>query len=510
MKSFRIKGIKAFQDSTNIEIKPITIFVGENSSGKSSLLRFIPVLAQTFQEDVITPLLFFGKMIDYGNYESVSYNSEGKSLEFEFVIDNFFNKSNLFRMMPLGLNLERKDLIRDIMKEDLILNIKLLKFNKKINIEKFSVSKNSGDSIFSISFIEKNKYKVDSQIFKGIETIKNVPIDFNKFIPRIKYRFLDEIFEKLILEKYEGIDIEKILNFSYKKRRIRDEEGIESILTDKEKQAVEEVEKFEFQFEIIDRLLEYIERYCHDYSSDITYIGPFRKDPERVYRESESIYKNVGVKGENTGFVLKQSYNEQNELLGKVSNWLSKSLDISLGIKEVYKNNLFEIVIKGNQSYEANIIDVGYGISQVLPIISQIYKEKDQEEERYYRFKIRNGLKTFLVEQPELHLHPKAQAQLADLFVEKAIEDKNNRIILETHSEHLIRKLQVLVADPKVEINKDDIAIYYVYRDKGEGAKVQQMFLNNKGQFSEEWPSGFFDKSSQLTDELLGFLFGDL
>ncbi|MGB0932420.1 MAG: AAA family ATPase, partial [Chitinophagales bacterium] len=67
MKSFQLKNIKSFKDTGEIELKPITIFVGKNSSGKSSLVRFPVVLAQTFLEDTISPIVFNGKYLDYGN-----------------------------------------------------------------------------------------------------------------------------------------------------------------------------------------------------------------------------------------------------------------------------------------------------------------------------------------------------------------------------------------------------------------------------------------------------------
>ena len=71
MKSFRVKNIKSFVDSGNIEIAPITIFVGGNSCGKSSLIRFPAVLSQTFIAETDSPIKFYGKMLDYGNYEDV-------------------------------------------------------------------------------------------------------------------------------------------------------------------------------------------------------------------------------------------------------------------------------------------------------------------------------------------------------------------------------------------------------------------------------------------------------
>ncbi len=86
MKSFQLKNIKSFKDTGEIELKPITVFVGKNSSGKSSLVRFPVVLAQTFLEDTISPIVFngiSGKYLDYGNFEDVVFGHEGDEVEFK-------------------------------------------------------------------------------------------------------------------------------------------------------------------------------------------------------------------------------------------------------------------------------------------------------------------------------------------------------------------------------------------------------------------------------------------
>lgn len=107
------------------------------------------------------------------------------------------------------------------------------------------------------------------------------------------------------------------------------------------------------------------------------------------------------------------------------------------------------------------------------------------------------------MEQPELHLHPAAQAELANLLVRSANMSRSRRILVETHSEHLIRKLQVLIADPEVPIDSDQVAFYYVEKDVDGNSHIRKMDINKNGQFEKVWPSGFFDKSYELTSELL-------
>ena len=107
-----------------------------------------------------------------------------------------------------------------------------------------------------------------------------------------------------------------------------------------------------------------------------------------------------------------------------------------------------------------------------------------------------------LVEQPELHLHPAAQSRLADLFATCLSTNKNARFIIETHSEHLISRLQVLIADENWPITADMVQILYVDKnDKGE-AIIEEMKIKENGKFEKAWPSGFFDQGYMLARQL--------
>ena len=244
-----------------------------------------------------------------------------------------------------------------------------------------------------------------------------------------------------------------------------------------------------------------IQDYLRNEAEKTAYIGPFRENPKRTYRDSESNFNDVGVNGENTSMILRQAAQEDRKLLNNVSDWLYKTMGYSLSIKDV-GNGLYSLFVCGNKETD-NIIDVGYGISQVLPIVTQLYNENDYRRSPYTANTTKR--RTVIFEQPEIHLHPAAQAQLADLFVE-CINDKKgavNRILIETHSEHLIRKLQVLVADPDVKISDDQVAIYYVDKDEKGDSYVEKMKLCENGQFEKTWPTGFFDKSYELTKMLM-------
>ncbi|MBE0551277.1 MAG: DUF3696 domain-containing protein, partial [Ignavibacterium sp.] len=151
-----------------------------------------------------------------------------------------------------------------------------------------------------------------------------------------------------------------------------------------------------------------------------------------------------------------------------------------------------------NSNTFSNLANASSGLLQILPIISTSFfvPNLDKVFSKYIR----------LIEQPELHLHPKLQAMLAEFFCHKALRDRT--FIIETHSEHFIRKIQVLIAKSDQEKShqdlKDRVGVYYFQKDKDTGqTSVKEMQMEDNGFFKEPWPDGFFDEASDLAYALL-------
>ncbi len=138
---------------------------------------------------------------------------------------------------------------------------------------------------------------------------------------------------------------------------------------------------------------------------------------------------------------------------------------------------------------ETNLAGASSGLLQLLPIIFKSLRFK-ADPSNVFKF----------IEQPELHLHPKLQSSLAEFFSSKNILD--NDLIIETHSEHIVRKIQVLIAQGK--LNKEKVGIYYFDKDEKAGiTSIKDMELEDNGFFKEPWPNGFFDEASDLAYALL-------
>ncbi|MBK8577477.1 MAG: DUF3696 domain-containing protein [Candidatus Accumulibacter sp.] len=140
----------------------------------------------------------------------------------------------------------------------------------------------------------------------------------------------------------------------------------------------------------------------------------------------------------------------------------------------------YEVLVKTHpKSPEVRLTDVGFGVSQVLPALVQAFYAPHGS--------------TVWMEQPEIHLHPMAQSNLADVFVSavKSYEDsvpRNMQLIIETHSEHFLTRLQRHVAEQLIDA--DDVAIYFVNR-KGAAVEMEALRLNMFGEI-ENWPENFF------------------
>jgi predicted ATPase len=136
--------------------------------------------------------------------------------------------------------------------------------------------------------------------------------------------------------------------------------------------------------------------------------------------------------------------------------------------------NMYQVrVMKDIDSAPVLITDVGFGVSQILPIITLCYYVPDYS--------------TVIIEQPEIHLHPLVQSGLADVFID-AVKKKNIQLIIESHSEHLLRRLQLRIAEEKIP--NDDVKLYFCSTEKDQ-SKITNIQMDSFGNI-KNWPNDFF------------------
>ena len=198
---------------------------------------------------------------------------------------------------------------------------------------------------------------------------------------------------------------------------------------------------------------------------------------------------------------------------GFVNKWLDKfgiadSIEV-VGTAEGI--GIMVYLIRGNE--KCLLADEGYGITQLVSLFLQMENtiientrsrtitDPETYEETYEYYYIHSFI---AIEEPEIHLHPKYQSLLADMFVE-AYQKYNIHFIIETHSEYLIRKLQVLVADKENKLTPNDVSLNYVDKDENGISTNRKIEILEDGRLSEPFGPGFFDEADSLAMDLMKF-----
>lgn len=219
--------------------------------------------------------------------------------------------------------------------------------------------------------------------------------------------------------------------------------------------------------------------------SNVFYLGPTRVDPQRFYHWQGTHPKDIKQWGNQTidallsARVRKLKTNQDKEKIpieDKISMWLQEM--------ELAHSFSLDLVPKGAQEYEIRVqknslsppvtlVDMGYGLGQFLPVLVLCYYAPERS--------------TLILEQPGIHLHPRVQSQVADLLIE-VVKERNIQILVESHSEHLLNRLQRRIAEEKITV--DETALYFCRNDDGE-SKIEQLKMDEFGNISN-WPDKFF------------------
>jgi len=217
------------------------------------------------------------------------------------------------------------------------------------------------------------------------------------------------------------------------------------------------------------------------------YLGPLRDFPQRHYVWSGSEPADMGRRGERAidavlasrergKYISPGRKRRKQSLEERVAHWLKElGLISSFSVKAIAKgSNLYEVRVKKSaHSSEVLITDVGFGVSQVLPVIVLCNYVPEGS--------------TILLEQPEIHLHPSVQSGLADVLID-AVRNRNLQIILESHSEHLLRRIQRRIAEESLK--PEEVALFFCDVTQGESV-LSSLEIDLFGNISN-WPRDFF------------------
>lgn len=516
MLSIRLEHFRNFIDTGRIDLKPLTILVGKNSSGKSSVARFLPLLRQSVEARSSVPILWYGEFVDFGSITEVSTKLSEGNVSFEIEVPaqgyfrrRMFRRSRVRRSDNTWVN---KISFRLILQDE---NSKtgIVGFEIKLDDDRVRILIGKGGSVES-AYVNKSDY---SYLFQ-----KNVKVDIQQLVPtlillesnernnwmgptfsfppaefalhkemrnnlhggfsestlkdlcdRIQFAHPDEFFRRI-----------KTIGSEYKSWR----DLIELFSNNERAETFERIRHLALISELPDILFQLDRMFSLTFRS-VGYIGPSRDQGQRYHRIRELAVQELDPAGTNLAMFL-QSLSKQQQ--SEFSDWAEQYLGYAVHARSI-PGHVSVMLREAGSIHEYNITDVGYGLSQVLPVAVQLWAYSSNVRRRGV------ALSFLTIEQPELHLHPSHQANLADLFA-GALHNQGNQssnnlsLIIETHSQHLITRIGDLIRNGK--ISHDDVVIYLFDKDEVDGPTlIRTSDFDEEGDL-QNWPFGFFSAES--------------
>ena len=560
---------KAFEKG-EIKLKPITILLGANSVGKSSIINLLLMLQQTANSsNYKSALRLHGENVSMGECENIFRNKDmDKNIVIDFELENEKLKTYLSGYLPdflfnqiieiysflkkreqqkpnqIDINISTKKIKSKEQLLEYVSNIEELrkKIEKKsshgkedkliLSLCKVINKKNSiallYDFITEVNKIKNNIFKLSFEICivksntedvlkicrislsnEG-KRIINIKFDFNN-----KNTFYDNItVTSDFIENKELIDITTKEEF---KQSIKYDSTIFSSIS----QNVDRWDRWDMLYfqhrfflndffeddnnkskhSIVTQILLQIinisvESVKNQFKRElVNHVTPLRATPKRYYFLDKANINTIldTFDGNSLTEILKEDENVKS----KVNKWL-ETFGLTVNV-DTLQDVIHKLKIH-QHSLDLDIIDVGFGISQILPVIVQGF------------LSFENSLT--MIEQPETHLHPKMQADLADLFIDivgaipqskllrKATSNPQKFLLIETHSEYLLRRLRRRISEGKLLAK--DVAVYFIEPPKNDcsSAEIKEKEVNDTGFF--EYPKDFMD--SELEKDMISFI----
>lgn len=431
LSSLRLENFKAWR-KLDIEFGKVTGLFGNSSSGKSSVFQFLLMLKQTKNATNRRLVLDFGGvngLVNLGNFRDVVHKHDEKEM-MRWRID-------WTAPVPRLLRMSRGEL------DDIILKGDQLQTECGVTwahseLQARYLRYNFGESGFALQPVsaDRSTFRLTTNLEPRFRFLPN-----RHGHPRLHGPIKTHLFPSDLRISYGNA------NF---------------------------LNEFEFEYESL--------------MEQVFYLGPLREYPRREYSWAGAVPYDVGLRGEGTvEAILAATANGEERSLGPgqqrepfqgvIGHWLKRlGLVESFEIHEVAEgSNLYRTRVKTHrESSEVALTDIGVGVSQVLPALVLLYYVPERS--------------IVLLEQPEIHLHPSVQSGLADLILTVA-KTRHLQVILESHSEHLLRRFQRRVAEERMA--SEDITLYFTSMAADGTARLQDLELNAFGEIMN-WPESFF------------------
>lgn len=529
--AIRIKNLRSLNNTGFIEIKPITILVGKNSAGKSTFARVFPLLRQSVEENKRAPILWYGRLVDFGAFpDALNKSGNAEEIEFSFripIVKNFDpnemskNEYFSFRSSMSILNNTEAEISLQIKKESggqgtyaskveisLFGNSCSIEFLNSDSVSRIVVNDFAWQASEEPEFITQQRNLIPKISFIAHKVTKDPASDEpivveleNPFSIKLKQLLSQyihgntsaETIERMIEELPIGDDAELIRALALMPNAPPSwRNHMNQVTSDSD--WFKRTRNLIFAYKI-EEILSNMDLELAGFFSGIRYLEPLRASAQRYYRRQELAVDEIDSKGANVAMYLdslshseKDSFEEWTKIhFGVTISTTNEGGHIALKLKEV------------GGTHNTNLADMGFGFSQVLPIAVQLWSStRSSRRRRATQMLTRRRLNStcLVIEQPELHLHPDYQARLADIITAAMFKNDGSRrgslsVIAETHSPNLINRLGQLVEQGR--LNSEDVQI--VLFEKQSSDSDTQISISNfdSSGVLQNWPFGFFE-----------------
>jgi len=482
---------RIFKTKNKFDLSPINFLIGPNSSGKSSIFKALLLLKSNITNN-LQILDFSTTNHNLGSFDNTinkSCNTKSLTFGFEATLNDSYNSS--YSKLPYTT---RRSIYNILVEEH---------SEKEVGVKIFLTYKKNDISgkLKKIEIFKENDKKSFLILEIGDPSDEYHKLFFNHDIV-LKDKVLKRNFLDLIVNK--NFTIEKIdNNYTYRTSvnlKINEnnipkyyDEPI-SVFSQLFGKFLDTVVKSDTKDKRLHNFFKSmpLRRILKDFSSlleNTEYIEAVRANTKRLYtNDSQGTSFNELILEYRSRDISDISINFMNK-------WLRK---FDIADKVIFDNieGVANTVSLMKDEEKIALADLGYGITQFLPIIMRISLEEPIKKRDYIIVK-----KTVLLEEPETNLHPKLQSLLADFLVD-AIKTFEIRLIIETHSEYIIRKMQLLTAEKSIHHN--DTSIYYFNNsNKSEENQIIKINIQENGTLTDDFGDGFYDEATELKYKLL-------
>ena len=504
METIRIKNFRSFIDTGEIAINKVNILLGQNSSGKSSFLNLFPMFKETTKNELRSPLMWFGEgTYDFGAYNNVHCRmaKKGEPVVFEFSWKSLQKKKGtrcencgLFDRVQLGfMNANNYRISFSVNSDDKGDYLEEVVLYGDDHTARVKCSKSRSLSFF----LDNHKKKSTPAVWDyGVEGIlPNVRFK-GKYSPINSIR---RVINALIPENYQeplkDVDYQKLYDiksinpreiYSYYEQN-KDDNPFMDFIVKAHKIDSEEFLQFcnNIYLSIIISSFVYADGYLSSTFDETSYMLPVRYAFGRYIRNKNLAVESIVPSGENVmEFLLSLSKKE----LEDFNILVEKVLQVTVSVEGDDNKSIYILSKTGKD----NIVDVGYGFTQILPIVTMLWNIARKKSNCEFP-------NTVILEQPEVHLHPSLQGDVAKLIVEAMIlaknTDSNLQIFVETHSEAFVNRLGKYIRNNEAHqqdgISSNEVSVL-LFEKGAQGSIITPTKFDSKG-YIEKWPIGFLN-----------------